>query len=69
MQTLSFQDTLMIRATAMGRVVADFNATGFSNLTDVMHEVCRRVSDARGMIELSLRNSTRGWTTRRALYI
>lgn len=53
----------------MGRVVADFNATGFSNLTDVMHEVCRRVSDARGMIELSLRNSTRGWTTRRALYI
>ena len=69
MQTLSLQDTLMIRDTAMGRVVADNNATGFSSLTDVMNEVCRRVSDARGMIELSLRNSTRGWTTRRALYI
>lgn len=69
MQTISLQDTMMIRATAMGRVIADFNSTGFSDIAGVLRATCARLNGARGMVELSLRNSTRGWTARRALYI
>lgn len=69
MQTISLQDTMMIRATSMGRLVASFNCSGFSDLDSVLRETCSRISGTRGMVELSLRNRTRGWTSRRALYI
>lgn len=69
MHNISLHDTMMVRATAMGRVVADFCASGFCDITSVLRETCSRLGDARGIVELSLRNSTQGWTTRRALYI
>ncbi len=68
MHSISLSDIMMVRATAMGRVVADFNATGFSDIKQVLRETCSRITDTRGIVQLSLRNSTQGWTTRHALY-
>ncbi|MDE6311750.1 MAG: hypothetical protein K2L96_08060 [Muribaculaceae bacterium] len=68
MHTISLSDLMMVRATAMGRVVADFNASGFSDIRDVLKATCERITDTRGIVQLSLRNSTQGWTTRHALY-
>ena len=69
MNAISLHASMMVRATAMGRVVADFCASGFSDISEVLTHACRRIGTGRGIVELSLRNSTQGWTTRRALYI
>ena len=69
MNRISLQDTFKVRATALGRVVADFNATGFNNLTELLNDTCRRIGGTRGMVSISLRNCSQGWTTSHALYI
>lgn len=68
MHNISLSDLMMVRATSMGRVIADFNATGFSDVKEVLRETCSRIQNVRGIVQLSLRNSTQGWATRHALY-
>ena len=68
MITVDNKDKMMIRATMMGTVVADFCSTGFTCVNDVIREVFSRV-ECSGIVEVSLRNASQGWSTRQALYV
>ena len=69
MRNISKNDTMMIRVSSIGREIVGFTMDGFSDLNDVMREVCNRLDGFRGLMQLNLRNSTQGWSDTRAIYI
>lgn len=69
MHTISATDIMMIRVSSTGRHIFDFCSEGFSSLNDVIREVYQRLGSSRGLHELSVRNSTQGWSSTRALYL
>lgn len=68
-RTLSSQDTLMISASSCGREILRISLSGVESLAAVMREISRRCSCFNGLLEVALRNTSRGWSVRQNLYL
>ena len=66
---ISSSDMMMATAVYLGRTVATIRSTGFSSLADVINAVRMAAGGLAGVVQLSLRNTTRGRRENRAVYI
>lgn len=69
MATISSNDIVMATASIRGTQVTSFTSTGFSSVSDVLRAVLCNIGTAIGMVDIDLRNSTRGWRERRSLFV
>ncbi len=69
MAQISCDDIVMATATLHGTEVAAFTSTGFASVSEVVRAVMCGIGSAFGMIELTLRNTSRGWSERRSLFV
>lgn len=69
MSTISSSDTVMASAWSAGAILTEFSATGFSSVSDVVSSLLRSIGNVRGLVEVELRNATRGWREQRRVHI
>lgn len=67
MTTFSSSDTIFASAYQHGRQIFSTCGSGFSSLADVVSRL-RSGAEASGMVTLTVRNASRGWSETRALY-
>lgn len=67
--TVTPSDIVLASASYRGRNIASFRSFGFSSMEDIIRAVKQAVGSLSGLITLSLRNDSRGWTQSRALFI
>lgn len=69
MKTISLSDIIFARATMMGREVANIRLHGISSMDDLVHLLRAELGSALGMVIVSIRNLSQGWTQERALIL
>jgi hypothetical protein len=69
MATISINDTIMASASLRGTTLATINASGFASEADVMSSLRKKVGTAAGLISVTLRNFSQGWSRQHSLYI
>lgn len=69
MSIISSSDTVMASAWSAGAILAEISSTGFSSVTDVVSSLLRSIGNARGLVEVELRNATRGWREQRRVHV
>ncbi len=68
MATISSSDNLFATASSMGRQFFNFAGNGVSSMADIMRLV-RRHPEARGMITVTVRNTSQGWCHNQSVYL
>ena len=61
-------DSLFISATAMGRQFYNYIGTGITSLSDIIDLVRSVPGSPRGMVMLTVRNASQGWSKSSAFY-
>lgn len=69
MNTISSSDLVMVSATYRGRTIATIKSTGFSSFTDVLRALRQYFGSIVGLVNLRLRNATRGWLENRSVFV
>lgn len=69
MKTLHSADLIFATFAHAGRVVASLRLSGINSLTDVLRAYDEHGADARGLLNLTLRNSTQGWSASTAVLV
>lgn len=69
MTTITPDDIVMATATFRGRTIATIHSTGFTGLNDVLRAIRYAAGSLVGLLELSLRNASRGWSESRSLFL
>lgn len=67
MKTVNTTDILFATVISRGRTVAKITLSGMSSIADIMAELAGRLSGAKGLLTLQLRNYTQGWSSRSVL--
>lgn len=67
--TISSTDIIFARVYRLGREIANLRFTGMSSEADIFAELRRHLGSSRTMLDLVLRNGTRGWSNRRPLVL
>ena len=68
MAKISSSDSLFISASAMGRRVYNYVGSGIESLNDVIELVRNAPGIPRGMLTLTVRNTSQGWARSSAFY-
>jgi len=68
MATISSSDILFATASVMGKQFFNFCGTGISSLGELIGRV-RNESNCRGMVTLTIRNTSQGWSQSKAFYL
>ena len=69
MSTITSSDTVMASAWSAGAVLAEISSPGFSSVSDVVNSLLRSIGNARGLVEVELRNASRGWREQRRIHV
>ncbi len=69
MATISSSDNLFATATIMGRQIFNFCGSGIDSLSELIGRIRAASTSSRGLVTLTVRNSTQGWSQSRAFYI
>ena len=67
MNALHSTDQLQVTARSCGTILLTLNMSGVSDLSDVFRQVRESASQETGIVNVTLRNRTRGWTCRHNL--
>lgn len=67
MATINYTDTLFATISQRGNILATLRLVGMSSFADIVREIRSSTGTAAGLINLSLRNSTQGWSRNSAL--
>lgn len=68
MNIIQSSDTILARGTYLGRTVVDIASTGFDSIDDVLGTIAAEAG-VHGLVRISLRNATQGWSQNRAMFI
>lgn len=68
MATISSSDNLFASASIMGEQIFNFCGNGIMSISDLINRV-RATSSRRGMVTLTVRNTSQGWSQSRAFYL
>ena len=66
---ISSEDIVMSTATLLGTTVGTIHARGFGSMADVLNAIREACGPVAGLVQLSVRNASRGWSQRRAMFI
>lgn len=69
MNGISSSDNLFASATSMGQQFFNFNGKGISSFGELLDKVKHHPAAPRGMVTITIRNSTQGWSHSRAFYL
>lgn len=69
MNTISSSDLVMVSASYRGRTIATIKSTGFNSFADVLRAIRQHVGSIVGLVNLRLRNASRGWLENRSVFI
>lgn len=69
MKTLHSADLIFATFAHAGRVVASLRLSGINSLTDVLRAYDEHGATQRGILNLTLRNSTQGWSASTAVMV
>lgn len=69
MKQIDISDTLYVTTSQLGVTIANISFSGANSLADVANMVRRATTGHRGMVNVCLRNGSRGWSHRLNLYI
>lgn len=69
MATISSSDNLFASASIMGEQIFNFVGSGISSLGELISQVRRSPQAKTGMVTLTVRNSSQGWSQSRAFYL
>lgn len=68
MNIIHATDTILARGTYLGRTVVDFVSRGFDSIDDVLGTIASEAG-VHGLVRISLRNATKGWSQTRSMFI
>ena len=68
MTTISSTDNVFAVAHREGREIFNFAGKGFTGIPDIVTRI-RRGNPTLGMVTLTVRNSSRGWSQTRSIYL
>lgn len=68
MAKIQLSDYIFVQASAMGRQFFNFAGKGIDSFAELVSMVRRQENAPRGLITLTVRNSSQGWTSSRAIY-
>lgn len=69
MNTIDINDILFATATLHGRNIANIRMSGVISTSDIIARLRQLFGDAAGMIKITLRNVTQGWSRVLNLYL
>lgn len=69
MDTISINDIIYATATVNGSTTANLRLSGLSSASDVVRAIRREIGSFTGMITITTRNMTQGWSRRKSLYL
>ncbi len=69
MATISSSDNLFASASIMGEQIFNFVGTGVASLGELISKVRNSPMARPGMVTLTIRNSSQGWSQSRAFYL
>ncbi len=69
MEKISINDIIFATAKIQGRVAASLRLSGIASMADVIKEIKREIGSANGLLTISLRNMTQGWSGRKSVYL
>ena len=69
MKTITLSDIIFARATMMGREIANIRLHGISSMDDLVRRLRAELGSVFGMVTVSIRNLSQGWTQQRALIL
>ena len=69
MATISSSDNLFATAYVRGVEFYNFSGSGVSDISQIISEIRNHPSAVPGMVTLTVRNSSRGWSQSRSIYL
>ena len=69
MATISTEDIIFATATKHGHQLASLKLSGVASLTELMATIRRHLGATTGLIEISLHNLSRGYSSQQALFV
>lgn len=60
-------DTVFVNVAQFGRTLINAPMSGFASMEALLAAVGRRLSDVHGLVNVVIRNRTRGWTEKRTI--
>lgn len=69
MNAITLNDIIFATATIRGAVAANLRLSGLRSMSEVINAVRREIGSFSGLITISLRNMTQGWTQQKSLYL
>lgn len=69
MTTISSNDIVWATAIYCGKPVVTFADSGYDSISDVFRAVRAALGPLTGIVELCIRNASRGWSRRRTMLI
>ena len=69
MNIITLNDIIFATATVRGAVAANLRLSGLRSMTEVINAIRHEIGSFTGIITISLRNMTQGWTQQKSLYL
>ena len=69
MEKISINDIIFATATIRGTIAATLRLSGLKSMAEVVAAIKKELGAAGGMLTLTLRNMTQGWSQSRSLYL
>lgn len=69
MEKISINDIVFATAVIRGSVKASLRLSGLSSIADVIKAIKREIGSFSGILTISMRNMTQGWTKQKSLYV
>lgn len=69
MEKISINDIIFATATVRGTIAASLKLSGLKSMADVIAAIKKEIGIAGGLLTITLRNMTQGWSRTRSLYL
>ncbi len=69
MATISSSDNLFATAYVRGMEIFRFSGSGISDISEIVSKIRNHPAAMPGMVTITIRNSSRGWSQSQAIYL
>lgn len=69
MEKISINDIIFATATVRGTIAASLKLSGLKSMADVITAIKKEIGIAGGLMTITLRNMSQGWSKSKAIYL
>lgn len=69
MEKISINDIIFATATVRGTIAASLKLSGLKSMADVIAAIKKEIGIAGGLMTITLRNMSQGWSKSKAIYL